>query len=189
MEDHRPFPISFCYKRDTIAEVVDDPRPVISFGENFRDDLSKSDDPITRQILENYKFHYDFDAAFKNLSEGNVIMAESLQNTLYKIRSQFTNNFGETIIHTMSECLTPYRVAFAVQKDSIYKRPMSRVIQKLKEGGFINKWLNDEMDLVARIQTKASVLSRTEATPMTLNEFQAAYLQLHSPFGKLEDCD
>lgn len=76
----------------------------------------------------------------------------------------------------MRECLTPYRVSFAVQKDSIYKRPFSRVIQKLKEGGFITKWLNDEMDLVARIQTKASVLSGAEAKPMTLNEFQAAYL-------------
>ncbi|TRY76390.1 hypothetical protein TCAL_02716 [Tigriopus californicus] len=161
---------------DTVKEVIADPRPVISFGENFKNDLSKSDDPIIGQILENYKFHYDFDGALRNLSLGTVIMAETLQSTLYKIRAQFTNKFGETTIHTLRECLTPYRVAFALQKHSIYKKPFSRVIQKLKEGGFVNKWLNNEMDLVARLQTKTSVLSTAEAKPLSLNEFQAAGL-------------
>lgn len=40
----------------------------------------------------------------------------------------------------------------------------------------MNKWLNDEMDLVARLKTKTSVLSTAEAKALSLNEFQAAGL-------------
>ena len=76
---------------DTLAEVVSDPTPVTSFGTNFRNKLANSTDPLVQKLLLKYSTHYDFGAAFKNLSFGRAILGESQQNSLYNIRAQFTN--------------------------------------------------------------------------------------------------
>ena len=69
----------------------------------------------------------------------------------------------------MKECFVPFSIAFALQKDSIYTDKFSRKIQQLIEGGFINKWLNDEFDKVAK---KADVGAAGEAEPLIIENLQ-----------------
>ena len=42
-------------------------------------------------------------------------------------------------------------------------------MNQLIEGGFINKWLNDEFDKVAK---KADIAASTEAEPLTVDNLQ-----------------
>ena len=69
----------------------------------------------------------------------------------------------------MKECFVPFSVAFALQKDSIYTNKFNVKMNQLIEGGFINKWLNDEFDKVAK---KADIGASTVAEPLTIDNVQ-----------------
>ena len=53
-------------------------------------------------------------------------------------------------MHIMKECFVPFRVAFGLQKDSLYTNTFNLKINQLIEGGFIDKWISDEFDKVAK---------------------------------------
>ena len=72
-------------------------------------------------------------------------------------------------MHIMKECFVPFSLAFALQKDSIYTSKFNVKMNQLIEGGFINKWLNDEFDKVAK---KADIGASTEAEPLTIDNIQ-----------------
>ena len=72
-------------------------------------------------------------------------------------------------MHVMKECFVPFSIGFALQKDSIYTEKFSKKIQQLIEGGFINKWLTDEFDKVAK---KADVGAAGEAKPLVIDNLQ-----------------
>ena len=46
-------------------------------------------------------------------------------------------SYGETHMHIVSECLRSYQVALALKKDSDLTRHFSRIVHRLKEGGFV----------------------------------------------------
>ena len=50
----------------------------------------------------------------------------------FTVRSGMTNEYGESHMHVMKECLFSFRVAFAAQKDSPYRDIIGRKIQQLK---------------------------------------------------------
>ena len=76
---------------DTMQEVVEDPRPVSTFGSNFYDDLKDTTNPLIKKLMQKYLFHYNFTLIFKEMSENKVIMVESKLNSLYNIRKLFTD--------------------------------------------------------------------------------------------------
>ena len=77
--------------------------------------------------------------------------------------------FGVRSMHVMKECFVPFSIGFALQKDSIYTERFSRKIQQLIEGGFIDKWLRDEFDNVAK---KADVGASSKAEPLVIYNLQ-----------------
>ena len=81
----------------------------------------------------------------------------------------------------MRECFVPFSVAFALQKDSIYTNKFNKKMNQLIEGGFIDKWLNNEFDKVAK---KADISTSTEAEALTLDNLQVKMgVIVHSPIG------
>ena len=77
-------------------------------------------DPHLKKVSEDYIVHYDFDAAIQNVSDGKVAMCESRQFLDFTVRQRFTDQYGQTNMHVMKECLSPLSVAFALQKNSPY---------------------------------------------------------------------
>ena len=45
-----------------------------------------------------------------------------------------------TSLHLVKECISSYRIAFSLKKDSLYTRPFDNVIRELTEHGFIRQW-------------------------------------------------
>ena len=89
--DHSLMSIFLHYHLDTIEQLVADPRPVTSFGPNFKNNLPNSQNPIIEGLRDKYEVHFDFDEAYSNMSKGLIVMAESQQNLQYVIRQRFTN--------------------------------------------------------------------------------------------------
>ena len=77
--------------------------------------------------------------------------------------------FGVRSMHIMKECFVPFSIGLALQKDSIYTEQFSKKIQQLIEGGFIEKWLEDEMNKVAK---KAKLGASKEAKPLIVQHLQ-----------------
>ena len=69
----------------------------------------------------------------------------------------------------MKECFVPFNIAFALQKDSIYTDRFNKKMSQLVEGGFVDKWLNDEFDKVGK---KAYVEVSTKAEALTIDNIQ-----------------
>ena len=72
-------------------------------------------------------------------------------------------------MHLMKECFVPFSVALALQKDSIYTNKFNAKMNQLIEGGFVDKWLDDEFDKVAK---KVAVGASTEAEALTTDNIQ-----------------
>lgn len=153
-------------------EAADFPAPVVSFGDTFLKAIEGSLDPSLQRIAGKYIVHYDFGAALGNASQGNFIMGESRQFLEFNVRKRFTNNFGETRMHIMQQCLTPYRVALALSKGNPLTGPFSEAIQRLVEAGLSKKWLRDELDAIARL---SEVSEKASSKPWTLDQLQGAF--------------
>lgn len=59
----------------------------------------------------------------------------------------------------MKECVIDKRVAFGLQKHSIFTDKFSSVIQRLQEAGLINKWVEDELEIAQEKARKRASLS------------------------------
>ena len=110
---------------------------------------NQSLDPDLQTIASDYIVHYDYGEvlppsrphhppplhqALANVTQTKVVMAEARQLLDFFRRKDFTNEFGESSMHIMKvtgvllggmfgllqECLFPFGVAFALQKDSPY---------------------------------------------------------------------
>ena len=55
-------------------------------------------------------------------------------------------------MHIMKECLTSKKMAFALQKDSPYKKRIDQVLIRLQESGLIKQWHDNELDKVADLK-------------------------------------
>ena len=64
---------------DTLKQLSESNTPVTSLGDTFKVSMGQSIDPILKKIYSTYQVHYDFDGAFKNMSEYKVVMGESSQ--------------------------------------------------------------------------------------------------------------
>lgn len=89
-----PYPIDTI---DELAYQVD--TPVASFGPFFVDQTRASPDPRMQVIAERYMTHYDFDQAFNNASQGQVVIAESEITIKYNIRARFSDEYATKTNH------------------------------------------------------------------------------------------
>ena len=84
-------------------------------------------------------------------------------------------------MHITKECFLPFNVAFALQKDSLFTNSFNMKLKQLVEGGFINKWTDDEFIKIAK---KADYHTYLEAQSLTVHHLQVirirGFLQLVS---------
>ena len=66
------------------------------------------------------------------MNKSEAVMYESRKLLEYLRRKSFVDNFGNTEMHIMKECLFDFPVAFVLQLDSAYTEDISRKIQQLR---------------------------------------------------------
>ena len=62
-----------------------------SYSNVFQKLVAESDSPDVLKIANRFFTHYDYAAAFKNASEGVIIMGEGRRYLEYEQRKQFTD--------------------------------------------------------------------------------------------------
>ena len=81
----------------------------------------------------------------------------------------FQFSFGVRNMHITKECFLPFNVALALQKDSLFTNSFDKKLRQLVEGGFINKWTDDEFIKIAK---KADYHNYLEAQSLTVHHLQ-----------------
>ena len=77
---------NICFKNHTFQDMT-----VGSFSNTFEKVAKISENPDMMKIAERFFTHYDFENAFKNVSEGTIVMGEGRRMLEYNQRKQFTN--------------------------------------------------------------------------------------------------
>ena len=72
-------------------------------------------------------------------------------------------------MHITKECCLPFNVALALQKDSLFTNSFDKKLRQLVEGGFINKWTDDEFMKIAK---KARFHAYLEFQSLTVHHLQ-----------------
>lgn len=62
-----------------------------AFGPELKNMFATSVNPHLNKISKRYVAYWDFEEAYKNASEGTLIMAEGSKNLDYNIRKRFTD--------------------------------------------------------------------------------------------------
>ena len=75
-------------------------------------------------------------------------------------------------MHITKECFLPFNVALALQKDSLFTNSFDKKLRQLVEGGFINKWTDDEFMKIAK---KADYHTYLEAQSLTVHHLQVIH--------------
>ena len=63
---------------------------------------------------------------------------------------KFPFRFGESSMHIMDECVLEFKIAFAITKNSIYKKEFNKKMLQLIESGLTKKYLIDEKDKIGK---------------------------------------
>ena len=84
--------------------------------------------------------------------------------------------FGETTMHIAKECINFYNVAFSVPYNSKYKDVFNKKIGQILEAGLTRKYLEIELDKVAR--TINSAKSKAINTPLSIIHLRPPLLLL-----------
>ena len=105
--------------------------------------------------------------------------ASAIFHTNSKLQNLYLANFryGESNMHIIEECFASFQATFLLPKHSTYTERMNQIIQRLHEGGLIQKWLEHEMDKVGTI-TK-DPFSKKNNTPLSIYHIEGClYLWL-----------
>ena len=89
--------------------------------------------------------------------------------------------FGETTMHIAKECINFYNVAFSVPYNSKYKDVFNMKIGQILEAGLTRKYLEIELDKVAR--TINSAKSKAINTPLSIIHLRPPLLLLFILLG------
>ena len=64
----------------------------------------------------------------------------------YLIAAEYTNQLQESKLHLARECYVSFRIGLGMPRYSPYKQRVDKVIHRLVEGGFINRWMKEMND-------------------------------------------
>lgn len=88
-----------------------------------------------------------------------------------------TYRFGENNAHIVKECWKHFSIVFYYRKNSQLTAAFNKVISRLIETGFIDKWKYDEFDKVARLSNSKS---KNTNRPYSFPDLLVAFVLLSS---------
>ncbi len=86
----------------------------------------------------------------------------------------FHFRYGFSEMYIMNECWNIQQIVFYFPKGSKLKEPFDAVLRRLRESGLISKWINDEMDKLARLQKTTGL--DTREIKLSLDHLRAPFL-------------
>ncbi|XP_063844335.1 uncharacterized protein LOC135089648 isoform X4 [Scylla paramamosain] len=148
-----------------------------------------SANPQVQRLGDNF---YLFDNVFeflKRVIEGRGVLVENTQHLQYLQQTFLIDHVGRSSVRIMfEECINPFGVGAMLTRDTPYKLSFDEIIQRLREGGLVNRFFwevvreqrfqgNSILSLATEDQERSGVGS------LTLNHLQGPFLVLGAGLG------
>ncbi|KAG5893862.1 hypothetical protein JTB14_005471 [Gonioctena quinquepunctata] len=76
----------------------------------------------------------------------NIAALGRKEDVLMMLQTNFTDQLGNPMLHMVHECPRTLFVAYALQKDSPLIHAVNKILRRLVEGGFIERWVNEAVE-------------------------------------------
>ncbi|XP_068201454.1 glutamate receptor ionotropic, delta-2-like [Palaemon carinicauda] len=147
----------------------------------WKTQFSASIDPIVQNFAKILESDVDLSSVFDRVESGDFALIENKQYLEVQAGARYTYG-SRTTIRIVGECLLPYSIGLAFQKNSPLKPAFDGVILRLFESGVVSKWKEEVVDYF-RQQYKEKRLERAEVVlsgskPLTLKQLQGVFYVL-----------
>ena len=109
-------------------------------------------------FLENAIKNVSFVATGEQRNGQQYALIDTQKTLKYGIHKfSLVDKNSQTDIHIMDQCYYYIPISFAIGKNSPLKEPINRKIVQLREGGFINKWMEDKVVIEVKQEARQDV--------------------------------
>ncbi|XP_050721175.1 glutamate receptor ionotropic, kainate glr-3-like [Eriocheir sinensis] len=141
-----------------------------------------SANPVIQHLGDNFYRFDDVTEFLKRVIEGRGVLVENTHHLKYLQETFLTDRLGRSSVRLMlEECMNPFGVGAILTKNSPLKSSFDVVIQRLREGGFVDRYFQEEVR-EQREKASSSLAFAEEAekedgvSPLTLNHLQGVFL-------------
>ncbi|XP_045603150.1 glutamate receptor ionotropic, delta-1-like [Procambarus clarkii] len=165
--------LSFTPMSTPINTLIQVSKSGLSIGSHpfWKAQFAESTDPVvhgfTNVLRTDLNFHYLFDA----VEDGKFALIESINYINFEIRTRFTYS-SHASIRVVPECLMPYSIGLALQKNSPLKSHLDRLILQLFESGVNYKWQEEAVAYIRAQYTSKRPHTKEESRSKPLNMAQ-----------------
>ncbi|XP_066975406.1 glutamate receptor ionotropic, delta-2-like [Macrobrachium rosenbergii] len=113
--------------------------------EFWKTQFAASIDPVVQNFVNVLESNVDLSALFDRVEAGDFALIENKQYLELQAGARYTYG-SRTTIRIVGECLLPYSIGLAFQKNSPLKQAFDGVILRLFESGVVSKWQKEVVD-------------------------------------------
>ncbi|XP_064117842.1 glutamate receptor ionotropic, delta-2-like [Macrobrachium nipponense] len=146
----------------------------------WKTQFTASIDPVVQNFANVLESNVDLSALFDRVEAGDFALIENKQYLELQAGARYTYG-SRTTIRIVGECLLPYSIGLAFQKNSPLKQAFDGVILRLFESGVVSKWQKEVVDYF-RQQYKEKRQQRADeegalegSKPLKLEQLQGAF--------------
>ncbi|XP_042883436.1 glutamate receptor ionotropic, delta-1-like [Penaeus japonicus] len=146
----------------------------------WKTQFSASIDPVVRDFSNVLESDVDLSSLFDRVEDGEFALIENKQYLELQAGARFTYG-SRTTIRIIPECLLPYSIGLAFQKNSPLKRNFDGVILRLFESGVLQKWKEEVVTFYRRQYLSKKLddeFTNTRGRPLELTQLQGVFYVL-----------
>ncbi|XP_066975645.1 glutamate receptor ionotropic, delta-1-like isoform X2 [Macrobrachium rosenbergii] len=147
----------------------------------WKTQFAASIDPVVQNFANVLESDLDFGSLFDRVEAGDFALIENKQYLELQAGARYTYG-SRTTIRIVGECLLPYSIGLAFQKNSPLKQVFDGAILRLFESGVVSKWQEEVVDYFRqqykeKRQQKA-VAVQSDNRPLKLEQLQGVFYVL-----------
>ncbi|KAK7072318.1 hypothetical protein SK128_010299 [Halocaridina rubra] len=148
----------------------------------WKTQFTASIDPVVRNFVEKLETDVQLSSLFDRVEAGDFALIENKQYLELQAGARYTYG-SKTTIRIVRECLLPYSIGLAFQKNSPLKANFDILILRLFESGIVQKW-KEEVINYFRQQNKDKRMKNvikehdTKRQPLSLTQLQGVFYLL-----------
>lgn len=146
----------------------------------WKTQFSASIDPLVRDFSNVLESDVELSSLFDRVEGGEFALIENKQYLELQAGARFTYG-SRTTIRIVPECLLPYSIGLAFQKNSPLKRNFDGVILRLFESGVLQKWKEEVVTFYRRQYSGRKLddeFANTRVRPLELTQLQGVFFVL-----------
>ncbi|KAG7173319.1 Glutamate receptor ionotropic, delta-2-like 28 [Homarus americanus] len=139
---------------ETIKELHESKLPVFGLGDYFKLSMLQSVNKHVRGLADKYVAVFDVSTIDRNILHGKGVGIQGYSYMKYVIKKDYTSASGRARMRILKECFASHAITVGLQRHSPLKRKFDKVIRWMVEGGLIDQWFLESVDLSIQIEKR-----------------------------------